>query len=490
MPPSRPSLRIYAKNGFIIPNVDDPQPNIEKFIRIGPLRYNSHCVKIQQDPVNWIRGVRKRVAHIQQSNQQECANFYLFVKQEILPRFPIIEPGLTDEFLLENWLAKSNYNTRRKNKLRELNKIMQTSFRYNERNFYCRSFIKAEFYPEVKEARIINSRTDYFKSYVGGIISVIQELVMKEHFVKHLTPDQIAAKLDEVSRDYSFVYETDYSSFEGSFSKEFMLNVEYALFEHMLINYPNYQEYLFLCYSHDNVINFKNILTARFQGSRMSGDMWTSLANGFTNYCLVEWYMHKQMLRSGPFKYDFLVEGDDGFIATGVELNQIQDDARLLGFSLKCEKHKSKNDLSFCGICEYEGRLVPDINRYLSHYGLCCDQTIVKCFSSTSKRSKKHLRDWIHSKALSLLAVSKGIPVLQAVAQQQLRLGGRFNPKYVDWWESQFYDFHNLNQMKAEPISDGMRKFVETRFNIPIQIQLRIESELKHCSHMCYDIYY
>lgn len=490
LPLPRASLRIYGRNGFVVPSVNDSQPIREFYIRIGPLRHGSHCVKIQQDPVNWIRGVRKRVAHIQNFDQHEQQQFFNFVRDEILPRFPVIEPGLSDEYLLENWLAKSNYNSKRKNKLRELNAIMQTNFRNNPRVFQCKSFIKAEFYPEVKEARIINSRSDYFKSFIGGIISLIQERVMKEHFVKHLTPDQIAQKLDEVSHDYSFVYETDYSSFEGSFTKTFMLNVEYALFKHMLVNYPKYSDYLLVCYNSNNTINYRNILTATFEGSRMSGDMWTSLANGFSNYCLVEWYMHKHSQRIGPFMYDFLVEGDDGFIATGVDLPFIQEDARLLGFTLKCDKHTSKNDLSFCGICEYEGKLVPDINRYLSHYGLCCDQTIVRCFSSKTKRSQKHLKDWIHSKALSLLAVSRGIPVLQAVAQQQLSLGGRFNPRYVDWWESQFYNFHDLTQMKAEPITIGMRKFVEQRFGIPIDLQFRIERDLKHCRHLCYDIYY
>lgn len=447
-------------------------------------------MKVQQDPVNWVRGVRKRVAHAQISDPEELGKFFKFVNDTIIPRFPIIEPGLSNEFLLENWLSHSNYNTRRKNKLRELNSIMQTQFRYNTRNFHCKSFIKAEFYPSIKEARIINSRTDYFKSYIGGIICYIQELVMKDHFVKHLTPDEIASKLDEVSRNYPFVYETDYSSFEGSFSKAFMQNVELQLFKHMLLNYPDYSEYLEICYRQRNFIHFRGMLTASFDGSRMSGDMWTSLANGFSNYCLVEWYMYKQSVRTGMFSYDFLVEGDDGFIATGVELDHIQQDAQLLGFTLKCEKHRSKNDLSFCGICEYEGKLVPDINRYLSHYGLCCDTTIVKCFTSSSKRSRKHLMNWIHSKALSLLAVSRGIPVLQAVAQQQLRLGGHFDPKYVDWWESQFYDFSNVTQMKAEPITESMRRFVAERFSIPVDTQIRIENDLKRCRHMCYDIYY
>lgn len=447
-------------------------------------------MKVQQDPVNWVRGVTKRVAHEQHCNHDVVELFYRFVQEIIIPRFPRLEPGLSHEQVLEDWLTHSNYNTRRRNKLRELNHKMQTSLRYNKRHFQCKSFIKAEFYPEVKEARIINSRTDYFKSYVGGFIVKVQELVMKEHFVKHLTPDEIAAKLDIVSSKYPFVYETDYSSFEGSFTEEYMKNVELKLFKHVLINYPEITEYLDLCYNQRNVIHFRDLITASFEGSRMSGDMWTSLANGFSNYCMVEWFMKLHADRHQPFSYDFLVEGDDGFIATGVELDSIVDDARDLGFVLKCDKHTNKNDLSFCGICEFEGKLVPDINRYLSHYGLCCDQTIVKAFQSTTKRANKNFKNWIHSKALSLLAVSRGIPVLQAVAQQQLKLGGRFDPRYVDWWESQFYDFSHITSMKALPITDGMREFVEKRFNIPIRTQLQIERELKTCNSMCYDINY
>lgn len=398
---------------------------------------------------------------------------------------------MTDDEIFENWMSKSNYNGKRKRKLRDIHTKINGFKHLSPRIYECKSFIKSEFYPDWKEARIINSRTDEFKALVGGYIVLVQELVMKEHYVKHRTPDEIAKMLNDLSSNYPFVYETDYSSFEGSFRNDYMLKVEFAMFEHVLQNYPRIVEAIKPCYTQDNVLHFGYRFTAKFPGSRMSGDMWTSLANGFSNYCMVKWFLKLQSDRVGyPIPYDFLVEGDDGFIATGVELPHIQDDATDLGFALKCERKKDKNDLSFCGICEFEGKLVPDINRYLSHYGECCDRQIISCFHGKSKRSKKHVRDWIHSKALSLLAVSRGIPVLQSVAQQQLKLGGRLDPKYIDWWENEFFDFTNLSSMHALPITDTMRQFVEHRFKIPVPVQLQIENELSGCNYRCYDIVY
>lgn len=468
-----------------------PWPLREFCLRIGPCRQSSQMHKPQQDPINWYRGVRKRVAHSYEFDYEETQRFYHFVKTEIIPFLPIVNTTMTDTEIFENWMSKSNYNGKRKHKLRQIHDLILGFKHYNDKIYECKSFIKAEMYPEIKEARIINSRSDEFKALVGGYIVLVQETIMHDHYVKHKTPEQIAATLNEIASKYPFVYETDYSSFEGSFRDDFMLNVEFRMFEHVLQNFPHIVKLIKRCYIRENVLHFQRRFKAVFSGSRMSGDMWTSLSNGFSNYCLVKYYLKKESERIGlEIPYDFVVEGDDGFIATGVELPNIQDDARALGFQLKCERKLDKNDLSFCGICEFEGKLVPDINRYLSHYGQCCDQQIIRAFQSRSNRSKRLIKNWIHSKALSLLAVSRGIPVLQAIAQQQLRLGGHLDPRYIDWWENEFYDFSNIQSMKAEPITDSMREFVAKRFKIPIELQLQIEREARSMTKMCYDIVY
>lgn len=210
----------------------------EKYVRLGPCRCGSNVHKVQQDPVNWYRGVCKRVAHEITSDGQCLFEFYNYVQLEIIPKMPILPPGYTDDFMFQEWMDNSNYTLKRKRKMSELHSKFKYGNSLTDRHYQCKSFIKSEFYSEFKEARIINSRTDAFKSAVGGYIHMVQELVMTDHYIKHLTPDDIATKLYDMSKQYNFVYETDYSSFEGSFSRVFLINVELQMFKHVLQNYP------------------------------------------------------------------------------------------------------------------------------------------------------------------------------------------------------------------------------------------------------------
>lgn len=464
----------------------DPARYEYDYARIGPNALEHRVEFCKDHPSNWKRGIQKRVAHEYSYDKKTVRKFMRFLRTWIPKHIEPLEAGLDLEELLEAWLAASKYNNARKRKLRQLfhdffaNKI-------NPEYIYAnKSFIKKEFYAELKEPRIINSRSDCFKAIVGGLFFAAEHLIMKpDHYIKHKTPEQVAKEMDDMNKKHNYVYETDYSSFEGSFHPELQEACEKQLWRHVFRNYPKMLKIILKAYN-TNVCIYKNKMKAYFKGSRMSGDMWTSMANGFTNQAIIEFMIEDAYQRHGYFDIDYLVEGDDGFICTDAPLDF--NIPKLLGFKLKCEQKTDKNDVSFCGICEFEGKLVPDIRRILNHYGYVHGRSLVSAVNSKSKRSKKKLLDMIHSKALSLLAQSRGIPILQPIAQQQLKLGGHYNPKYVDWWEKEFYDFNNLEKMHAEPITDDMRLFVEKRFNIPVSTQLDIEKSLKDCKYMCYDI--
>lgn len=439
-----------------------------------------------------MRGIQKRCAHEQNWNADIRQEFYTFVRNKVIRKLPILEAGLDFQELQEEWLMNNKYTLKRKQKMRDLAAALLSNEKDIKKIYHCKSFIKKEFYSELKEPRIINSRCDEFKSLIGPFTHQIEKLVMTEHFIKHKLPSEVAAKMNEMAKNFPMLYETDYSSFEGSFDRELMNKVELAMIQHVLHNYPRIVSIINKAYNQYNYLRYKvcenNFASCKFEGSRMSGDMWTSLCNGFTNMCLVKFFAEKAMEDVGYFDYDFIVEGDDGFIATSYPLRF--DLAAELGFKLKCECKHDINDLSFCGICEYNGLLVPDIHTIMNKYGYIHTTNIVRGIKAhnTSRKQYKRTRDIIHSKALSLLAQSAGIPVLQAVAQQQLKLGGKFVPKYVDWWESEVYNFKDLTQMKAKPISDGMRKFVAIRFGITVEHQKQIEKELSESHLLCYDI--
>lgn len=488
LPDARPSLRFivdideFGKQ----PTTHDPYPSSPNYARIGP-NSEDHIVEFCTDHTsNWKRGVIKRDAHAHVQDQATSWDFFHFVADEIIPFIDMLPAELSFWTLFDDWVDNSKYTLKRIEHLRECAQMFFDGQIDPDHILVCKSFIKKEFYTEWKEPRIINSRSDTFKAIVGPYIHAIEKLIYDEHYIKHMKPKEIAQKMDCMARKHKFVYETDYSSFEGSFSRFTQTHVELSLFKHCLHHYPKIVSLIEKCYTRPNILVYKRRAKCKFDGSRMSGDMWTSLANGFTNSCLVRFFAHKTRQLFGSFNYDYIVEGDDGFICTDMPLKF--DLAEPLGFKLKCEQKYDKNDVSFCGICEFQGTLVPDIRRILNHYGYSHGVSIVSATSRKTKRARKVLKDMLHSKALSLLAQSQGIPVLQSIAQQQLKLGGHFNPRYVDWWENEVYDFSDVSSLKAMPITDELRSFVATRFDIPVKMQIEIEEELRTCHDACYDI--
>lgn len=429
LPQTRKSLKF---RGLALEHTIEESDDIrERCVCLGPtignleLDIHSHNHSIS----NWKRGIIKRCAHIQQAdvNDPIFKEFYQFVDDEI-QKYPVLPGDLDFNTIREEWLEHSRYNGNMRQRMRDLGQQVINMEVPIKKILACQSFIKSEFYNELKECRIINSRSDYFKAFVGPYIKQVEKVIYDDHFIKHKTPMEIANVMEEVAKGYDLFYETDYSSFEGSFSLDFMKNVELKMFKHVLHNYPRVVSMIQKSYG-VNKLYFKGNpqVSAEFEGSRMSGEMWTSLCNGFTNMLLVKFMLQK----SGSIG-NFLVEGDDGFIACTNELDF--NIAKRLGFNLKIEETLDSHEVKFCSLSTHEGRIVPDITRVLSHYGVINDIRIADLHRKGSKRGMKQIRQLMKSKAHSLLATSSGIPILQAIAVQQLRCYEKdiLNPKYFD----------------------------------------------------------
>lgn len=484
LPDPRKSLQLYGdvkKAKFASPN-----DSLTGF-RFGPQLKDSNIHFVSHDESVYKRGLLKRCAH----DEHPCSDslrleFFKFAKHRISRMRPL-EGGLDRQKLLDEWLDNSNYNGKRRNELRRLNEAFYSNDhevlkgpQHPSRMYELNSFIKREFYLEPKEARIINSRSDVFKAVVGPYIHALEHLVYDEHFIKHCTPKQVVERMNQVAEGYSLFYETDYSSFEGSFDKTLLRMVEKRLLSRLLWNYPEVRQIVCHTYEIDNVLRFKRKLAASFRGSRMSGEMWTSMCNGFMNKMLVEF-----MAKKAKADVNYLVEGDDGFIATNKELDV--SIVEKLGFKLKFDTTTNPRNISFCSLRVCEDKLVPDIKRTLAHYGSTCDHKAVPVFKSKSKRALRRQKEYIRSKALSLLTVARGMPILQAVAVQQLSLTKNvsLNIRYVDWWEKTFFD---LRKLQPEPVTMKIRRYVAKRFHIPVAKQIQIEQHIMRQNTFCYDI--
>lgn len=160
-------------------------------------------------------------------------------------------------------------------------------------------------------------------------------------------------------------------------------------------------------------------------GTRMSGDMFTSLANGFSNAINIMFNMHEL----GISDYYFLAEGDDALI--GINEPILKDEMfERLGFKIKMEKHQSLDTTSFCGcrINPITGNAVvaPDMMQATNY-------TMHSRHFGVGKHGRLQL---LKSKAQSLYCLSKHSPIVGVYAWKTLQLLKNIRPNHSenDYW--------------------------------------------------------
>lgn len=450
---------------------------------IGPvLDYTPHIV--DQSIGNWVRGMRKRCVHEQHIEHGTMSRFADFVDayvQRFVP-LPYIEPS--HEFL-DTWLENSKYTTKQKKMFhKKLDEFMDPRVS-KHKLFEIKSFIKREFYGETKEPRIINGPSEMLKAVVAPYVKAMEEQVYDEHYIKHTSRMGVAAKMQRIKDKFSLLYETDYTSFEGTFTCELMQACELKLFKRLLLNNPKIY----------NIIKEtdigKHIARARFNpdygkcefyGSRLSGCLWTSLGNGFTNQMVIEFIRKctSKHTKTPPI-IDYLVEGDDGLIGSSTKLDW--DIANMLGLKLKVKESHDFNELSFCGLCLGPQGLMPgSFTRVIEKFGFTTDAEMLRPENHHRPYIQKLGRELIKAKAMSLLASNKAVPILQTLACKVMELtsGEKVSFRHFNYyWE---IEMQNVLRESLLPIEVSMesRRFFEARFNISVAEQLEIENRIMH----------
>lgn len=408
-------------------------------------------------------------------------SFRAFVAKQIQLLNPL--PYEDEELLFENWMCHSHYNLKRQAVLREKFQTYRSAGGYlNREDFNCKMFVKREFYEEQKHARLIISRSDAFKAAVGGVIHELEEYIYKEspiarYFVKGTNPCMYSDLMKKITEKYQNIIETDYSSFESSFSPSYQKCCELALFKHMLKNFPNVYRLIEKTYEKDFWVELDEDGNERqfmvkhpkwivshnhrmvVDGNRKSGEMWTSLANGFSNLMNMMYLCHTKNI-----DFDGFVEGDDGFF--GVSKCDIHpEDYRKLGFNIKLEYVTDINDTSFCGIKVSESGKQLVNPELLNRVGWTNDKRHFHM-------NQKHRQELYKSKVMSSYCLSRHTPVVGPILYSIFKtmMNVKQNRKYCDWWESKF-------EWTFEPpdIDMGCRVTFEKLYGISLREQLELE---------------
>jgi len=403
--------------------------------------------------------------------------------------------SLTDSEIptFEEWLEATPYSSARKD---ELTKVWdKRNRRYSAKRFsMVKCFIKDETYEEYKYPRLINSRVDEAKCYFGPVVQAVSdELFSRPEFIKTIpVPDRpkfirdllLSSGLDD---DYIF---TDYTAFEAHFIPEVMDITQFVLFKHMLKGTQLENEWLSnyrRTMAGTNHLQFK-FFRASIKGCRMSGEMDTSLSNGFANLMLFLYVVSKKHGRAVG-----VVEGDDGlFRVSPSSAAPTKEDFEQLGFTIKIGHTRELSEASFCGqVYDMDDLLVvTNPLEVIARLGWTS-----KKYVGASYTTRMQL---LRARGYSLVYQYKGCPLLEILGRRILHLteGVQLSERIffnMDSWErAKLRAATNASLPDFCPPGLRTRQLVEKLYSIPMAEQYELEEqfanlELGKCVMPCLD---
>lgn len=430
-----------------------------------------------KDVSNVILGAVKRVinpvpAEFDPKLMERFGNFVRdWVKTNLVPLAADADTSV------KTWLESTDYPAWRKQELEIIGSQMDFT-EIDAKFFECKSFLKYESYPEYKYPRTINPRPDQFKVFSGPIFKLIEREVFKRpEFIKKVPLDQRAVYIMEnVYVPGSKYFVTDYSSFESSFGPMMLENCEMILYEYMSSRLDTgraWFENVRRALTGSQRLRF-GAASVKTRGTRMSGDMCTSLGNGFSNMMLMLFAGREFDL--GDMRAVF--EGDDGL---GCFQRGIPDPAffNRLGFTVKMEVVTELFEASFCGmVFDPEAmQRMNDPHKFLANLGWTSVQYM------GAKRSK--LMGLLKAKALSGLYEWKGAPVIPHLCMRIKELTDKYDWRVVyksrttSGWMREWYDEISKADLVFEEPKMATRLLFEKRYGISLDVQLKLEERFR-----------
>lgn len=392
-----------------------------------------------------------------------------FVKRWLEKNMTPLAP--TADTSVKTWIEQTNYPRWRKDQL--LDKWQKIQDRRDPKHFVVKSFMKDECYPEYKHARAINSRTDEFKTMVGPIFKLIEkELFKLDWFIKKIPVKDRPKYIREKLGHGKIFFASDYTAYESHFTRDTMECIEFQLYDYMTKMLPDRDEFHFFVHEvlgGTNRCIFK-WFEVQVKATRMSGEMCTSLGNGFSNLMLMLFECESK----GCTGVRGVVEGDDGLFTADGDLPNTQDFAES-GFTIKIELYERLSDASFCGLVfdPEDEVIVTDPLSELASFGWTTAQ-----YSKCSTRRRMEL---LKCKSISLAYQYGGCPILTALAKYGLRITKNYRAKegYMNEWErAQFLEAKLYGKGVIREVPPRTRLLVERLYGISVELQIKIETYL------------
>jgi hypothetical protein len=437
------------------------------------------------NPHSSLIGIAKRMAYSPPKYDPKLRRkFRKFVSRWLKENMTPIDP--VEDFDLEEWLQSTNYPDWRKEEIRKVapkgayvhGEVDRKDNKFDDDDdlFNINLFTKEEYYPEYKHHRGIWARSDKAKSVMGPFFRKIEKALFSlPYFIKKIPKNERPKYINEFMNSNLLQFQgTDYTSFESLFTTDMMDDCEFQLYRYMSSLNPEAQQRCRLIFKVLASQNFaKNkYFTVKVDAKRMSGEMNTSLGNGFSNlmFLLFACHYYKKQF-TGP-----IIEGDDALIGLN---SRIPDEYYVkMGLNVKMEFIEDISEGSFCGLV-YDPEELFNIRD--PREPLCTTSWVPKKYTFSNRDTYYSL---LRSKALSLIYEYPGCPIIykygrkifDMLSKYEIRL--RYEDSYKQEHLLAAYERYITDSLpKGEP-GPRTRLLMEKMFNISVAQQLRIESEI------------
>lgn len=465
------------KDDVVIKTNVTPTPNLRPPVKVSLGCHIQGTSLPHVDPTDVdtvIAGVKKRFAcKPPDAEEAFLSRFKTFVSLWCIQHLVPLSPNI--DLSVGSWLETTGYPRWRVDELKR--KWADCGGILQDKHFIVKSFVKDESYPEFKHARWINARTDEFKCAVGPTFKAIEKSLFESSwFVKKIpVKDRADYIYKRVYRTGARYVCTDYTAFESHFTKKLFDSCEFVMYKYMTQYLPN--KSLFVNYL-DNVIAGTNkcvskLVNVTIPATRMSGEMCTSLGNGFSNLMFMLFICHEK----GCTDVVGVVEGDDGLFTMTGDFPTTEDFKRL-GLTIKLIVVDDLTRASFCGlIFDLNDRInIADPIKIIAQTGFTTQEYMMS--------KPKVLRGLLKAKAFSLAYQYPGCPIISSFSRYLLRVLADdyvYFPKgksdlFATTLQKEAFTFWNAHAdvLSIEP-GENTRILMEQQFKISIADQLAIE---------------
>lgn len=379
------------------------------------------------------------------------------------------------------WLAGSSYSFARRCELAAVTSFLPGCL--PKEAYLFKSFVKAEFYPEWKQARSIQGPTDELKVHFGPVLALCEKIIFAgPQFIKKVPVAERPTYIASLFQDGARVAASDFSSFEVSWQRAQMDAFELPVLDHLTSLLPHGAEFmreLRLVETGKIKLVFKHVI-AYIHATRKSGTMNTSMSNGFGNWIIHEFA--SDYLKLGRLNGVF--EGDDGLFNYSGGNFPTPDFYQQLGFAVKLEIHPSIAEASFCGMIfdPVECIAIVDPIKTLTKLGWGA-----ACYTRARTSTKKSL---LRCKAMSMAAQNPRCPVIAACADWILRCTAGLDTRRVlesrntSWWDRQSF-LSGIRTVDRRPCGPATRSLMDQKFGVSVPTQLAMEEWFDQQKSLC-----